>query len=163
LNRVLLEPSSLLRVAETLAFRLSPTVAQHICALLQTSRGITLVGAQPETILLAQAIAETAKAGGVVRGMFSVPAGSGVETVIEHLQAGEWLVLEQPSAEAIALLEQLIRGRAADLAHLEAGAPWAPDVWRVVVTHEPRRGEPLPPFPLDLRRHFPLVQVPQVD
>jgi hypothetical protein len=143
----LLEPSSLLRAAKRRSVTLAEPTALQICALLEVSRGITLIGSRERVQCVANAILGCAIDAGAARGMLKVKSGVSVADVLAAAERRDWLLFAHLPAEE---LERVLR----PLADLIGDASW-----RALVMHEPTAGQTLPGLERDLRRHFPLVEI----
>jgi hypothetical protein len=150
----LLEPALLMRAARQHQFPLSERRANQLSALLQTSRGVTLIGPKPTGLILARVILETAVKSGACTGIIEV-AHSLAANLRREVAKGRWLLVAGVEVSALA-------GMVRDLEpYLEVQArPYMrrKSDWRAVLIHEPTRERRLP-LPSDLMRHFPLFDV----
>lgn len=151
----LLEPRLLMRAARQHQFALSERRANQVSALLETSRGVTLIGPEPRGSILARIILETATKTGASTGVIEVKQQPDTSEVRQEVGHGRWLRVEGVNLRRLTHL-------VSDLEPLlEVPArPWMcrrPD-WRVVLIHEPTPERRLP-LPSHLMRHFPLFDV----
>lgn len=150
-----LEPRLLLRAARKHKFTLSEQRADHLSALLGTTRGITLIGPAQLGIDLARVIVQAAAESGVSAGATTVEQQLHPEHLRQELAQGRWLVVEGTEGlaltRAIDALEPILEVPASTRTHRR------PE-WRALLVHEPtpERRLPLPPA---LMRHFPLFDV----
>jgi len=150
----LLEPRLLMRAARQHQFALSERRANQLSALLETSRGVTLIGSEPRGLILARATLDTAVKTGACTGILEVVHFS-TANLQREVAKGRWLLVAGVEASVLA-------GLVRDLEpYLEVqGRPHMPrkSDWRAILVHEPTRERRLP-LPSDLMRHFPLFDV----
>lgn len=163
MDRVRLEPSSLARAIEAVELRLPGPTVHHVCAALETSRGLALLGSPTSTGRLAQAIAEVAQESGFAAGLLRLSEPVAVEAIVERLQLGSWLFVEELSVH---FAEPLVQSLAhmldlRDEPRTIGGWAWS-RTWRLLVAFEPTVEQRLPPIPVQYRRHFPHVEVREV-
>jgi hypothetical protein len=131
-----------------------------VCAALETSRGVALLGTSSATVRLAQALGEVAQESRYAAGLYRLSEPATVELVVGRLQLGEWLFVEEPSVPVIERLLYSLAGMLDLRAEPPTVARWIGwDTWRLLLAFEPRGDQRLPPIPIDQRRHFPLVEV----
>jgi hypothetical protein len=160
----LLEPRSLMRAAKRYGVRLQATQADQICALLEVSRGITVIGRGAQIGQLADAIVDSASESGASRAALRFTPELTDDEVLLALQRGEWLVLGSLSGEELQrVVWSIARLIAAEGGKFPRSTSEERPAWRVVLTHEPTPGRMLPPIPRELRRHFPLVKIGEGD
>jgi hypothetical protein len=152
----LLEPRLLMRAARQHQFALSERRANRLSALLETSRGVTLVGPEPSGLTLARLILAVAVNSGACVGTLEVNKQSLPVQLRQAIERGKWLLVAGVEASALARLfrelEPYFEVRIRPNVHQKGD-------WRAVVVHEPTREQRLP-LPADLMRHFPLFDLP---
>jgi len=158
MSGALLEPRLLVRAARHRRLTLSDRQAKQLSALLETSRGITVVGQRSSSAELARLLIDTAVDVGMATGTFTVDAASTISDVRQSIERGEWLLAVdvQPSRLSVLIkaLEPTLAVRAKERTPRSA-------TWRFLVVHDPTRRKRLP-VPLDLMRHFPLFDAEEV-
>ena len=151
----LLEPRLLMRAARQHQFVLSERRANQLSALLETSRGVTLIGPEQRGRDLARIILETAAKTGASTGMIEVEQQRARADVRQEVGQDRWLLIEgvepYPLSQLVRHLEPLL-----DLPGRRRMRR-RPD-WRVLLIHQPTQERRLP-LPPDLMRHFPLFDV----
>lgn len=162
--RVRLQPTLVAGALEAVDFRQSESTVHQVCAALEVSRGLVLLGSSPGPRRVAEAIAEVAKEAGLARGLLRLSEPTHVETAISRVQQGDWLLIDEPSVDVLdAFLEAL--GTVIDIHEHQRIDHRRSQVllgtWRAIVTYEPTIERRLPPIPQEHRRFFPLVHVRQ--
>jgi hypothetical protein len=159
-DRVRLDSSSVMRATEAVKLRLHESTVSLVCAALETSRGVVLVGSLSTTGRLAQALGNEAQRAGYAAGLYRLAESDTVEIAVRRLQLGDWLFLEELSAPVIEPLLSALAGMLDLRAELSTARAWIESpTWRLLLAFEPQCDQRLPPIPVDRRRHFPLVEV----
>jgi hypothetical protein len=149
-----------MRAIEAVQLRLPKSTVNLVCAALETSRGVLLLGPSSATGRLAQSLGEEAQHAGYATGLYRLSEADTVDVALGRLQLGEWLFVEELSASVIQPLLSSLAGvldPREELPTARAGIKSA--TWRLLLAFEPRCGKRLPPIPVSRRRHFPLVEV----
>jgi hypothetical protein len=159
----LLEPGSLVRAAKRCGVALAEPTASQICALLEVSRGISLMGPREQTQALARSILGCAVDAGAAHGFFKVKSGVSVSEMMLPVDNDDWLLFEDLTADELErLLRPLVNLITAEPKSLSGGIRAAQPSWRALLAHEPTPEQMLPRIQPDLRRHFPLVEIAEV-
>ena len=155
MSELLLEPRLLVRAARQHQFTLSKQRADRLSALLETSRGLTLIGPEKLGSDLARIILEAAARTGASTGVVEAKQRPGLAEVRDELGQGRWLLIEgvEPCP-----LTQLFRDLGPLLNVSERPRMRTRPDWRVLLVHEPTP-ERRSPLPSALMRHFPLFDV----
>jgi len=149
-----------MRAIEAVQLRLPESTVDLICAALETSRGVVLLGPSSATRRLAQELGDQAQHAGYAAGLYSLSEADTVEIAIGRLHLGEWLFLEALSAPVTEPLLSSLAGVLDLRAERPSARAWIESpTWRLLLAFEPRCDQRLPPIPVGQRRHFPLVEV----